>query len=300
MTELQSRGISQRRACHLASVSRSTASYQAKPDRDSELRQQIARLADEHRYAGYRVIYQQLRRDDQLVNHKRVQRIWREEGHCQPIRRKRKRAKGKRRMPFTSSYRGHVWSLDFMHESTPSGAKLKLLTVVDDFTRECLAIEVGYRMNAGDVLNVLKALMRKRGAPAWVRTDNGAEFLADALQRWLASREVKSHFIKPGSPWQNGINERFNGTLRKECLNDQYLYTLLDARTKLSMYERYYNERRLHSSLGYRTPSEYAAACVDSSTPSPPRSQARQGCEARVSKKSGVNDVYETSGTLYE
>ena len=259
MRELISNGLSQNRACHLTCISRSSATRKSNRVDDKALRAKIAELHRKHPSAGYRVIHEHLKCDGIVVNHKKVYRIWTEDGHTQPRRKKRKRAKGKSSMPFCAAYKGHVWSIDFVHDKTTTGLELRYLTVIDEYTRECVAVEVRRSFKAVDVKSSLKKLMKRYGQPTWIKTDNGSEFVAEPLQTWLDDRDVKSHFIEPGSPWQNGVNERFNGTLRNEHLNKEQLFTLLDARVKASVYRDYYNNERLHSSLGYRTPTEFGA-----------------------------------------
>lgn len=214
MIELTNQGMSQRAACKLACIARSTATRKSTMPEDKPLREKITLLHFKYKRAGYRVIHEYLKRDGININHKKLFRIWTEDGHTQPRRRKKKRAKGEGPMPFSALYKGHIWSLDFVADKTTTGLELRYLTVIDDFTRECIGIEVARSMKAVDVVNSLRKLMNRHGQPRWIRTDNGMEFAAYALQNWLGRRDVKSHFIAPGSPWQNGINERFNVSVR--------------------------------------------------------------------------------------
>jgi putative transposase len=153
-----------------------------------------------------------------------------------------------------------VWSYDFVYDSCANGQRLKILTVTDEFTRASLAIEVATRLRARGVIAVLEQLMRERGAPTALRSDNGPEFVAQAVQRWLQARQVQTLYIQPGSPWQNGYGESFNGRLRDECLNLEWFRTLAEAKVVIEAWRRRYNEERPHSSLGYETPHEFRRA----------------------------------------
>jgi putative transposase len=164
-------------------------------------------------------------------------------------------------VPCRAGYPNHVWAYDFVHDACQDGRKLKVLTVEDEFTRRCLAIEVERRMPASAVCRVLPRLFGRHGAPQFVRSDNGPEFIAQALVKTLAQRGVACRHIDPGSPWQNGLNERFNGSLRDECLNLETFAHRDQARAVCRLFMRHYNEQRPHSALGYLTPSEFAAAC---------------------------------------
>lgn len=192
------------------------------------------------------------------VNHKRVERIWREEGLKIP---KRQPKKGRLYLNDGSCIRlkpcwkNHVWSYDFVSDRLSNGKKFKMLTVIDEFTRECLAIDVGYPMKAEQVLDCLQKLFLERGFPDYLRSDNGAEFTAKAVQAYLEKAGVKTAFITPGSPWENGFNERFNGSLRNELLNGEMFDTVLEARVIVEEWRRHYNEVRPHSSLGYKPPA---------------------------------------------
>ena len=210
---------------------------------------------------GYRRITAILRREGWNVNHKRVQRIWREEGLKVP-RKQPKRG----RLWFNDGscirlrpqYRNHVWSYDFVSFQTHDGRKLRMLTVIDEFTREALAIPVGRVFKADDVIDTLTWLFIERGPPTHIRSDNGPEFTAKIVRAWLARLEVKTLFITPGSPWENGYNESFNGKLRDELLDGEIFYTLREAKVLVEHWRREYNTFRPHSSLGYRPPAPEA------------------------------------------
>ena len=221
------------------------------------LRSQIIALAERYGRYGYRRITALLKIDGWQVNHKRVQRIWREEGLRVPSKQpKRGRlwfADGSciRKRP---EYRNHVWSYDFVQDRTHDGRKLRMLTVIDEFTRECLAIKVARRLNSQAVANALFKLFLQKGIPMHIRSDNGPEFTSKFIRDWLKKIEVETLFITPGSPWENGYNESFNGTLRDEVLDREEFYTLHEAQVLIERWRNEYNTIRPHSSLGYRPP----------------------------------------------
>jgi transposase InsO family protein len=212
---------------------------------------------------GYRRITAMLRWDGWRVNHKRIERLWRREGLKVP---KKQPKRGRlwlndgsctRRRP---EHRNHVWAYDFVAERTRDGRALKLLTVVDEYTRECLAIEVGRALNSEDVLRVLATLFVYRGVPEHIRSDNGSEFTAHAVREWLAKIGVQTLYIEPGSPWENGYIESFNGRLQDELLKREVFYTLKEARVLIERWRWHYNHVRPHSSLGYQAPAPAARA----------------------------------------
>ena len=192
------------------------------------------------------------------VNVKRVRRLCVVLGLKLPVRRKKKRRGKGLKMPVLAEYPNHVWAYDFVFDWSEGGRQLKFLTVEDEFTRECLAIEVDHRMGAREVCQVLLRLMQERGVPEFVRSDNGPEFIARSLIRMLAVKGVSCRHIDPGSPWQNGKNERFNGTFRDECTNMETFHHRDHARAVSRLFVRYYNQERPHSSLGWRTPAEFS------------------------------------------
>ena len=163
----------------------------------------------------------------------------------------------------------HVWTYDFMEDQTEDGRKLKFLTVLDEYTRESLAIEVGRSIRAKDVIAVLEYLFMVRGAPGFIRSDNGSEFIADAIKGWLAGNEVGTLYIEPGAPWENGYIESFNGRFRDEFLDREVFYTVKEARVLAENWRLEYNDYRPHSSLGYETPAQFAAACIASVSATP-------------------------------
>jgi putative transposase len=217
-------------------------------------------LAREHPRYGGRRLWAMLRREGRLVNLKRVRRLCRGLGLTLRQKRRRKRRGIGTGVPCRAERPDHVWAYDFVEDRTESGRKLRILTVIDEFTRRCMSVEVEYRMNAVYVAQTLTRLFGRRGTPEFVRSDNGPEFIARHLMRTLAGQGVKVRHIDPGSPWQNGLDERFNGSLRDECLNMETFECRDHARALIKVYGRQYNQERPHSSLGYRTPDEFTAA----------------------------------------
>ena len=250
--------VSERRACRVLGQARTTQRYAAvgRPDEDA-LTAAIIRLASQYGRYGYRRITALLRTEGWCVNHKRVERIWRREGLKVPIKQpKRGRLwlNDGSCIRLRPSWPNHVWAYDFVQARTHDGRALKMLTVIDEFTRECLAIEVARRLRSDDVLQVLADLMVQNGMPDHIRSDNGPEFTAKAVRAWLTRIKVKTLFIEPGSPWENGYNESFNGKLRDELLNGEIFYTLKEAQVLIEQWRRHYNSIRPHSAIGYRPP----------------------------------------------
>jgi len=255
--------VSERRACLAVEQHRSTQRYRAhEPDDEKELVKAMHELARQHPRYGHRRIGALLRRDGWHVNKKRVQRLWRQEGlKVRSKARKRKRL-GSSKNACTrrrAKRKNQVWSYDFVHDLTESGHQLKFLTVVDEFTRESLAVEVAYSFKAKDVLVVLERLARERGAPEFIRSDNGPEFIAAAVVAWLEQHGSNTAFIQPGAPWENAYIETFNGKLRDELLDREMFTCLAEAQHLAREYRIQYNHERPHSSLGYRTPAEFAS-----------------------------------------
>jgi len=243
-------------------------------DRDKALTKQIKQLAKKYRRYGYRMITAKLRQAGWNVNHKRVQRIWQKEGLQVPYRRKFKKERGSSENSCDvkrAEYINHVWTYDFISDQTEDGRKLKFLTVLDEFTRESPAIEIGRSIKAGDVIAVLEYLFLVRGIPRFIRSDNGPEFIADAIKKWLAAKHVQTLYIKPGSPWENGYIESFNGRLRDDVLNRELFHSVREAKVIVENWRLEYNNHRPHSGLGYMTPAAFAAKCIASvrAAPSP-------------------------------
>ena len=217
----------------------------------------IIDLATEYGRYGYRRVTALLNRQGWHVNHKRVERIWRREGLKVP-QKQPKRARlwlnDGSCIRLRATHPKHVWSYDFVMERTHNGNAFRMLTVIDEYTHECRAIKTKRRLNSIDVLDCLNQLFLERGVPEHIRSDNGAEFTAIAVREWLAAVRVRTLFIEPGSPWENGYNESFNGKLRDELLNGEIFYTLKEAQILIEQWRIHYNTVRPHSSLGYRSP----------------------------------------------
>jgi putative transposase len=252
-------GISERRACQALGISRTTIRRRLADDRDEgKVRHAIIRLSCQYGRYGYRRITAMLKAEGLRVNHKRVERIWRQEGLKIP---KKQPRRGRLYLNDGSCirlrplYPNHVWSYDFVADTLVGGIGIRMLTVMDEFTRECLCIRVAKSLKADDVLGVLGDLFITHGTPEHIRSDNGSEFTANALRNWLKTLGVKTAFIAPGSPWENGLNERFNGSLRDECLNRERFYTLKEAQILIEAWRHEYNHIRPHSSLNYRPPA---------------------------------------------
>jgi len=257
---LMSRRMSERRACWWAGVNRNWLGS-ATGRRDDGLAEKLKELAAIHPRFGHRRLHAMLRREGLKVNLKRVRRLCVKHGLKLCRKRRRKRRGIGAGMPCRAEHRNHVWAYDFLEDRTESGRKLRILTVEDEFTRLCLEIEVEHRMNADFVAKTLLRLFEEHGVPKFIRSDNGPEFIARALMRMLAMHGVEARHIEPGSPWQNGFNERFNGSYRDECANLETFHNCEHARALSKMYKRHYNHERPHSSLGYRTPMEFAGEC---------------------------------------
>jgi putative transposase len=259
--ELAAAGISIRRACSLVGTSRSWLGYEPAGKDDAELLAAIGKIRDRKRRWGYKRVHQQLRRKGFEVNRKRIERIWRENGLAVPVRRRRRKVRTGDSVPVSAEYRGHVWTYDIVFDATASGRTLKVLTIIDEFTRYALAVLGARSITAADVKRVLVDLFAEHGAPAVIRSDNGGEFVAAEVVDWLAEIGTGTFHIQPGKPWQNAYGESFNARLRDECLNEHEFWSLKHARVLLERFRGEYNTEHLHSSLGYATPAEYAAAC---------------------------------------
>lgn len=227
-------------------------------DDEAALTESIVALARRFGRYGYRRITALLRAEGWRVNHKRVERIWRREGLKVPARQPKR---GRLWLNDGSCVRlrperaNHVWAYDFVEDRTRDGRKLRMLNVVDEFTRECLTIRVGRKLGSADVIDVLADLFIARGAPAYIRSDNGPEFIADAVKGWIAGVGARTAYIEKGSPWENGYVESFNGKLRDELLNAEVFNTLAEARVLIEQWRVHYNTVRPHSALGYSPPA---------------------------------------------
>ena len=231
------------------------------PNDEPQLVREMTALATQYGRYGYRRITALLQHQGWTVNHKRIERLWRREGwkvpQKQPPRRRLWLNDGSC-IRLRPSYRDHVWSYDFVQSRTHDGRSFRMLTVMDEFTRECLAIDVARRLTREEVLERLSDLFICRGVPAYLRSDNGSEFTARRVRQWLTKVGVQTLFIEPGSPWENGYVESFNGKLRDELLNREIFDTLLEAKVLIERWRREYNTIRPHSALGYRPPAPEA------------------------------------------
>jgi putative transposase len=257
---------SERHACELLKVPRSSVRHRSRRD-DSALRQQLLDLSDEKPRFGYRRLHVLLRRTGQIVNHKRVQRVYRAAGLCiRPLRRKRlTRAYVS---PPRLSAPNEEWAIDFVSDVTATGRRLRIFSVVDAFTRECLALETDTSMPSRRVTRVLERIISQRGTPRFLRSDNGPEVSSRHYLAWCVDRRIGTVHIQPGKPMQNGHVESFNGRLRDECLNASWFPNLWDARRRIEAWRTEYNEQRPHSALDYRTPAEFAGQWAKAASPS--------------------------------
>ena len=250
-----------RTACRILKLARSTYRYRGKPpsEREKALHQRMAALSLQHPRYGYR----------------RIAALLRQEGlRVPPTRRKLVRRGRSTGLPTQALYRGHVWTWDFIADSTVRGGALRSLTILDEHTRECHVLRADRALKSKDVLEWLQKAIGEHGAPAYLRSDNGPEFIADIVQRWLRENGVKTLYIEPGSPWQNGFVESFHGRFRDGCLNREQLHTLTEARVVIGDYRQEYNRHRPHSRLGYLSPANYAQSLCPS--PAPVGLSARQ------------------------
>ena len=255
---LVSGGLSVQRACALLHLHRSPFRYVAHPPDDTVVVAHMQALAAQHPRYGYRRMHAMLNQTGR-VNHKRVRRLWRL--HRLQVRRVvRKRLRRELPPRLQAAYPGHSWAYDFVEDALSDGRALYILTVMDEFTREGLALDVALSTSAERVIGVLPALVAQHGAPAYLRSDNGAEFVATAVQLWLAQCGVQTLYIEPGKPWQNGKEERFNGTVRDECLNLHGFTSLAEACVRLGAFRQHYNRERPHSRLGYLPPLAFKSA----------------------------------------
>jgi putative transposase len=250
--------VSQRRACGLMEIHRGTCRYRAKRRaEDQRLRQRLRELAEVRRRFGYRRLGVLLGREGWRVNHKRVYRLYVEEKLG--LRRKRGRKRSGVRQPLLEpTAANQVWSVDFMSDALSWGRRIRMLNIVDDYTREALAIEVDTSLGGIRVVRVLEELKARRGLPRQIRSDNGPEFVSRVLDQWTYENGIQWHYIQPGRPMENGYVESFNGRLRDECLNENWFGDLAEARRMIEAWRQDYNQCRPHSALGYQTPEEFA------------------------------------------
>ncbi|MFH1998042.1 MAG: IS3 family transposase, partial [Planctomycetota bacterium] len=255
---VESHGLSERRACRLVGLHRSTMQYRAKKKDETTLTARMRELSEQRRRFGYRRLHVFLRREGLVINHKRTERIYRTEG-LQIRRRKKKKLAAFVRVPMPLPTKpNEVWSMDFVADSTCHGRKFRILTIVDDFTRECLATVVDTSLTGKRVVLELEMIVEARGLPKGIRIDNGPEFIGRALDAWAYGVKVKLDFIRPGKPNDNAYVESFNGKFRDECLNDGWFMTVKDARQIIEDWRIDYNKYRPHSSLDYLAPESFA------------------------------------------
>lgn len=256
-TLLHERGVSMRRSCVLVRVSRNAVGYVKRRPSDDALVMQIDEVQKKYPCYGYRRTHAELTKERKgMLNHKRVHRVWRERGLQHPVRRSRKRSHDGH-VPLQAMYANHVWTYDFVHDATYEGRRLRFLTLVDEHNRRGLAVEVRRSFTATHVIDVLEQVIARVGAPAFLRSDNGSEFVAAAMKAWLERMDIQTHYIEPASPWQNAYGESFNATLRREHLNRNVFTSLREAQVLTDSWLHYYNHERLHTSLGFKTPESY-------------------------------------------
>jgi transposase InsO family protein len=266
--------VSERRACQVIEQPRSSQRYEPKPrDDEAAMVKRMLELVRQRPRFGYRRIGALLRKEFWRASATRIYRLWRREGLKVPQKKRKRRRLGKsengchRRR---AEFKDHVWCWDFVFDHTTSGSTVKWLSIVDEYTRECLALKVDRSITSDDVIDTLAELFAMRGVPRAIRSDNGPEFIARAIQRWLAQVAVETLYIEPGSPWENGFAESFHSRLRDEFLALEQFESLVAARRLTAAWRADYNHHRPHSSLGYVTPVEFAARCAASvrATPS--------------------------------
>jgi len=272
--------VSERRACTTLKQPRSTQRYRGRQrGKDAALAAELRRISAAHPRAGYRMATALLRRAGMEINSKRVQRLWRQEGLKVPRRQRKRQRLGSSEggsQHWRAERVNHVWSYDFVFDQTEDGRRLKWLPICDEFSRELVALEVERRMEARDVIRILEAAVLERGgAPEFIRSDNGPEFIALAVQEWIARHGFKTLYIKPGSPWQNAYSESFNSRFRDEFLNRESFASVLEAKVLGKEHRYRHNHLRLHSSLDYQTPAEFAQRSLAAASAT---LQQPQGC----------------------
>ena len=252
------RGLSERRACGLLGFSRSTLGYQLRlPAKDAPVIEAMKTLSAQYPRYGYRRIRIFLQRQGHRLGWHRTHRLWRQAGLQLPRRRPRRRIASGRPRPLPAAHANFVWAYDFVFDATAGGRQIKCLTIVDEFTHECLAIDVAGSIRSKRVIEVLSRLVSTHGAPLFLRSDNGPEFVSRAILEWIAEAGIGTALIDPGKPWQNGTNESFNGRFRDECLSVEWFRSREEARVVIEAWRRHYNAVRPHSSLAYLTPLEF-------------------------------------------
>ena len=252
-------GMSERRACRVIDADRKSVRYRSQRGDDAGLREKLRELANQRRRFGYRRLHILLRREGVMINRKKTQRLYREEGLAVRRRRSRRRAIGARAPAPVLALPNQRWSLDFVHDQMASGRRFRVLNIVDDVTRECLRAVPDTSISGRRVVRELTELIAERGRPGMIVSDNGTELTSNAVLAWCTEIGVEWHYIAPGKPMQNGFVESFNGRMRDELLNETLFLSLEHARAEIAAWTKDYNQERPHSSLGYETPAAFAA-----------------------------------------
>ena len=282
-------GLSERRACHIVSADRTMIRYHSQRAPDTVLRGRLRDLANERRRFGYRRLFVLLRREGELSGINRIYRLYREEGLTVRKRKARRKAVGTRAPILVEARANARWSLDFVHDQFANGQRFRVLNVVDDVTRECLAAIPDTSISGRRVARELTTLIERRGKPGMIVSDNGTELTSNAILRWCSEHRIEWHYIAPGKPMQNGFVESFNGRMRDELLNETMFRNLAHARVVIAAWAADYNTERPHSALGYQTPVDYARTLITAIA----RPAARQESSARRAiaqpAPSGVN-----------
>jgi putative transposase len=275
--------VSERRACLVLEQPRSSQRYRSQPrEGEAELVKRMLELVKRHPRYGYRFVWALLRSEGFRINRKRVYRLWRREGLKVPVKRHKKRRLGTSEngiVRHRATHADHVWTWDFVHDRTEDGRPLKWLSIVDEHTRECLTLEVRRSFKSGDVIEVLRELFLTRGTPGHIRSDNGPEFIAQAIGEWLGKAKVRTLYVAPGSPWENGYAEGFHSRVRDELLDSELFTCVAEAKMLSEQWRLEYNHRRPHSSLGYVAPAVFAASRAGpavGATPLPPPRPAKR------------------------
>ena len=252
------KGLSQRRACALMQVGRTCLRYKAKmPLKNTPVIEAMRTLSGQYPRFGSRRIRVMLARQGIVLGKERCSTLWAKAGLQVPAKRRRRRIAGSRPRPLAPAGRNSVWCYDFVFDACANGQQLKCLTIIDEYTRECLAIDVAGSIRSSRVIDVLSRLISQHGAPRYIRSDNGPEFVSAALLAWAVSQQIETAFIDPGKPWQNGTNESFNGKFRDECLAMEWFRNRIEAKIVIEDWRAHYNNVRPHSSLQYITPTEF-------------------------------------------
>lgn len=256
---MESHQLSERRACVIVGLCRSSHRYQAKPKNDEVIRSRLRELAEQRRKFGAPRLHTLLRREGHLINHKRTERLYREEGLSLRLKKRRKRISHLRVVMDKPERINQHWSMDFVSDSLYNGRRFRVLTVVDNFSRECPVLEADHSLTGQRVARILERMALTRGLPEVITVDNGPEFISKALDLWAFENNVRLRFIQPGKPVQNAYIESFNGKFRDECLNDNVFVSLNSARQIIENWRLDYNSERPHKSLNKMTPEEFAA-----------------------------------------